>query len=438
MLMFLPYELLTLVVLARAVPAFPRMSPLATEYDGQDLLLPEIDPPVNATATISIGQTSEGALETPSDDLNIIPDECLENPRLCGGRERPELPTATGFEDTDVVRTIVGPTTPTNVVRTSSVPQVINVETNTVNRAGATTAARVEPIATPSSAAGGLELEENQAGANVVTQDTSGPSTTTPKEHAGSPAGDIPSRVVLSDAQQAQPAQQTQQTQQNSLLSDIVSRLGQTQSIAQPTATDARPTATDAQPPRPDAQPTGLDAQPAPSLSRGTGDSGEGSTVNSTGDSAVDTVPQTDGDGNSITPGPGMPSATGSTTPGAVPNSITLGSAIITLTPGVSTTIGPSSDQTLVAITTNPAGSTLVTISSSGVAVTATVSAVPTTVTLPKTGFEASITDVARPGVVTSRLSTTSSTAMAVGNKRNEVGWWTSAMLGVVGLALGF
>ncbi|EUC46122.1 hypothetical protein COCMIDRAFT_93750, partial [Bipolaris oryzae ATCC 44560] len=142
-----------------------------------------------------------------------------------------------------------------------------------------------------------------------------------------------------------------------------------------------------------------------------------------------------------ITPGPGMPSATGSTpTSGAIPNSITLGSAIIALTPGVSTTIGPSSDQTLVAITTNAAGSTLVTISSSGVAVTATVSAVPTTVTLPKTGFEASITNVARPGVVTSSrpLSTTSSKAMAVGNKKSEVGWWTSAMLGVVGLVLGF
>lgn len=409
--MFLPTELLALVVLARAVLAFP-----------------QIDTPVNATATISIGQTSEGALETPSDDLNSIPDECLANPRVCGGRERPELPTATGFDDTDVDRTIVGPSTPTNVVRTSSVPKVINVETNTVVRAGTNTVARVEPAATPSSAAGGLELEENQPDANIVTQDTTGPSAATPKEHAGSPAGDVPSRVVLSDAQQAQEAQQTPQTTQNSLLSDIVSRLGQTQSIVQPTQSDV-------QPPRPDAQPTGLDAQPAPSLSRTTGDSGEDSTVDSTGNSAVDAVPQTDG--NSITPGPGMPSATG-TTPGAIPNSITLGSAVIALTPGVSTTIGPSSDQTLVAITTNAAGSTLVTISSSGVAVTATVSAVPTTVTLPKTGFEASITDVARPGVVTSRLSTTSSTAMAANNKRNEVGWWTGAMLGVVGLVLGF
>lgn len=434
--MFVPSELLTLVVLARAVLAFPRMSLLATGYDGQDLLLPEIDTPVNATATIPIGQTSEGALETPSDDLNSIPDECLANPRACGGRERPELPTATGFDDADVGRTIVGPTTPTDVVRTSSVPTVINIETNTVVRGGTNTVARVEPTATPSSAAGGLELEENQAGANIVTQDTSGPSATTQKEHAGSPVGDDPSRVVLSDAQQAQQAQQTPQTSQNSLLSEIVSRLGQTQSIAQPTQSDAQSPRPDGQPPRPDAQPTGLDAQPAPSLSRGTGDSGEGSTVDSTGDSAVDTVLQTDR--NSITPGPSMPSATGST-PGAIPNSITLGSAIIALTPGVSTTIGPSSDQTLVAITTNAAGSTLVTISSSGVAVTATVSAVPTTVTLPKTGFEASITDVARPGAITtSRLSTTSSTAMAADNKRNEVGWLASAMLGVVGLVLGF
>ena len=70
----------------------------------------------------------------------------------------------------------------------------------------------------------------------------------------------------------------------------------------------------------------------------------------------------------------------------------------VTLTPGLSTTVGPEGDATFIGITTDTTGQTIITISSSGTAITATISDAPAVITLPKTGFEASITDVARAG----------------------------------------
>jgi hypothetical protein len=116
---------------------------------------------------------------------------------------------------------------------------------------------------------------------------------------------------------------------------------------------------------------------------------------------------------------------------------ITLGSATLALTPGLSTTVGSGSDATMVAITTDVADQTFITISSSGTAVTATVSDTPATITLPKTGFDASITEAARPGTwstfrAAEEVAPTSSKGEALG-RRAETCWWVGALLSLVG-----
>ena len=89
--------------------------------------------------------------------------------------------------------------------------------------------------------------------------------------------------------------------------------------------------------------------------------------------------------------------------PGAQPalvvgEPITLGAATLTLSNGLSTTVGTGSAATFVALITKPAGYTVIVVSSSGTAVTATISNAPVTITMPKTGWEASITAAAHFG----------------------------------------
>lgn len=114
---------------------------------------------------------------------------------------------------------------------------------------------------------------------------------------------------------------------------------------------------------------------------------------------------------------------------------ITMGSATLTLTPGLSTTIGSDADAMFIAIATDSARQIIITISSSGTAVTATIVEASATVTLPKTGFEASITDVARPGTLatTAVVGASSSSRGSAQGKRQELGWWTGALLAVMG-----
>lgn len=99
---------------------------------------------------------------------------------------------------------------------------------------------------------------------------------------------------------------------------------------------------------------------------------------------------------------------------------ITLGSVTLIPTPGLSTSLGAGTSATFIAIQTDSASHTIVVISSSGTAITATMTVAPVTVTLSKTGFESSTTDDASRGVPTSLrhvpAATTSSVAAA--NKR--------------------
>jgi hypothetical protein len=119
---------------------------------------------------------------------------------------------------------------------------------------------------------------------------------------------------------------------------------------------------------------------------------------------------------------------------------ITAGSATLTLTPGLSTTVGTGSGATFIGITTNSAGQTLITVSARGTATTATVAIASATLTLSGAGFEASITQVAQPGDYKTSsagraAAATSSKAGAV-DSRMEVNCWMQLLLGILGLGV--
>ncbi|KAF2654168.1 hypothetical protein K491DRAFT_717448 [Lophiostoma macrostomum CBS 122681] len=93
--------------------------------------------------------------------------------------------------------------------------------------------------------------------------------------------------------------------------------------------------------------------------------------------------------------------------------SITLGGTVITLTPGLSTTVGTGTSTTLVDITTNTHGQTIVVVSSSGTAVSATMTQSAITLTSPRTNI-ASVTKAAeRSGSTTTGSESTSTSAEA-------------------------
>lgn len=122
-----------------------------------------------------------------------------------------------------------------------------------------------------------------------------------------------------------------------------------------------------------------------------------------------------------------------------VGDTVTLGSAILTLTPGLSTIIGTGSFTTLVTIQTDNASRTLITVSSSGTAITATITNAPATVTLPRTDFEVAVTSGAGRGVATPRPDVTAMTTTSRGtaNEREAyIGRLSGFMLGILGIVL--
>ncbi|KAH7078199.1 hypothetical protein FB567DRAFT_129429 [Paraphoma chrysanthemicola] len=119
---------------------------------------------------------------------------------------------------------------------------------------------------------------------------------------------------------------------------------------------------------------------------------------------------------------------------------ITAGSATLTLTPGLSTTIGTGNGATFIGIVTNSAGQTLITVSASGTATTATVAIASATLTLSGTGFGASITDVARPGDYkissAGRAAAATSSKAGASNLGVERDTWSHVLLGLVGIGM--
>ena len=308
--------------------------------------------------------------------------------KSCNGRGIPELPTATSWYDTGVDSLLVGAHTQTDVIVTMSRPTIINIETNT--------ATPIDPVATTVRENDASRSESSDKQPTTATQaDTVGLPETF-GQHVGSGTdGRGASNTLVSNSQQ---------TGQTGLLLDVISKLGEMLSSAQESQLASLATDGSGQP-----------------IRRTSSDSG----------SAPPQLP--------VTPDQGLSSGTDTSLQTVISagGTITIGSETLTLTPGLFTTFGPVSDATFLGLATDTNGNRLVTISSSGIAITATVSNAPATVTLPKTGFEASITAAARPGDYATRMGGTSSTSRAVGVGRgSEIGWWTIAVLGVAGIGL--
>ena len=210
----------------------------------------------------------------------------------------------------------------------------------------------------------------------------------------------------------------------NSLLDTIISQIGKAQPVAKPS--QAIPTS----------GASGDYIKQEPQLRPSTDSVGAGQGDSVQGGGAISVQSQ------GAIPETVMPAvtATGPTRDTiAISNQITLGSATLSLTPGLSTIIGTGTDTTLIAIQTDSVSYTIITISSSGTAVTATITDAPATVTLPKTGFEASITDSTGSGVATSytgQVTAATSSKGIADDRRASIDGWPSMMMGLLALAL--
>jgi hypothetical protein len=204
----------------------------------------------------------------------------------------------------------------------------------------------------------------------------------------------------------------------NDLLDAIIERLGATESDAQSPA----PTLSVA-------EASGKHTNHEPQFAASTGSAGVGQ-----GDQAQTgvTIP------GSITQGPvSIASALDRVTNS---NYITVGSVTLTLTPGLSTSLGTGKSATLVAIQTDSASHTIIVISSSGTAITATMTVAPVTVTLSKNSFASSITGDASRGVPTSlhRMPAMTTSSAAAANKREACSSEVSRFVfGILGIVLG-
>lgn len=310
---------------------------------------------------------------------------CVIDPAMCGTNDVEGilgLPAATGWGETDPATDRLVTLTPIETTITTIRPTILNLETNT--------------------AAAGFDLDDATQGSErnngqpfFVTQANTARSSNMPRQTVDNIAGGETSSATGTTPQQ---------TGQNSLLLKIVSQFGGTLSNIQP----ASPT-------------TNSLAQPVAPAS------------NDNGGSSASAQPATTPDSN-------MPSDTNTTpapqvTPVVGTGSLIIGSWTVTLTPGLSINLGGNIYPTVLEMTTDATGNTLVTVSSSGTAVTATVRVALTTMTVAKSGFEASITNSARPSEETAGLATTSSKG-ASADKRSALEWWMGAVLGILGFGI--
>ncbi|KAF2691550.1 hypothetical protein K458DRAFT_285154 [Lentithecium fluviatile CBS 122367] len=133
---------------------------------------------------------------------------------------------------------------------------------------------------------------------------------------------------------------------------------------------------------------------------------------------------------------PSMTAAPGAQPTVALGQSMTLAGTIVTLTPGLSTTVGTGPAATYIEIISDNAGQTMITLSSSGTAVTATVTNAPITITV-ASDFDTSITQAATPGGPessgTGAVASSSSEAGAV-DITYGTNWLVNIAIGIVGL----
>ncbi|EFQ89868.1 hypothetical protein PTT_13731 [Pyrenophora teres f. teres 0-1] len=360
--MFLSPHLLTDHSLSTITTAFPQHVVLANATTTPIYRIP---------ASIASQRYNDPGLVESTWGGPWVLDPCMLSfgPKSCNGRGIPELPTATGWYDTGVNSLLIGAHTQTDVVITTTRPTIINVETNTVER--------TDPVATP------VRGIDAWGGGGSDGQPVTATQADTIPKMPGQPAGNRTEGGVSSTL-----VSTPQPTGQNGLLLDVISVLGETLSSTHESQL-ALPTIDGSSQP---VRPTGSKSDSSPIQSPTT--SGQSSPSGTDTTSLQATVPA-----------------------GGI---VTIGSETLSLTPGLSTTVGPVNDVTFLGLATDKTGNTLVTISSSGTAITATVSNAPATVTLPRTGFEASVTAAARPGDYATRTGGTPSPGKSIGAGRRS------------------
>lgn len=413
-------------------------------------------PSVGGTSTIvpnpftsgdnnDIGAPAPTTTEPPSDSQPTeepYPCDLPDPPDWCNPPDfvQPDLPTATGWDDwgewnndgisggggQDVAPTTtwLRPIEQTPDLITTNTPTIIEIRTSVEPSATKTTHGGISPEASTSEPAGdGRTEKQEKPGKSSAEQDmpqTGGlggvkTSQVRPAESTnGQPAPAQPSADSRPNTvdDHVSASQRTASTG-NSLLDTIIDRLGKAQPGAQPTS-GARPTA--------GVPGERIDQEPQAEPPTSTARLGQNGSVQSGG---LLSGPVTPGTTNTATPQDSL----------AVDNTITLGSATLSLTPGLSIIVGTGTDTTLIAIQTDSASHTIITISSSGTAITATITNAPATVTLPKSGWDASITGEGGRGVRSTRVAVTAVSTSSKGGanaRRANVGGLTGLIIGVL------
>ncbi len=342
-------------------------------------------PTISSATEISEPPDAVATLVRVDEDPRVDPCETSFDPSSCnavGGI--PFLPSATGWEETDPATDRLVTLTPTKTTVTTIQPTILDLETNIVIW-------------------GADDSTQESGGNNGQPSLITGPNTVS--------SADIPGQTednIVGGDDTSATGLTPQQTGQNSLLLAIVSQIGGAPSVVQPT------------------QPASL-------------------ATDSLGQPVVPT--NNEGGGNSATaqpattPSSGMPSSTNiasppQTTPAVGVGSFVYGSSTLTLTPGLNTNIGSNFFPTFVELTTDAKGNTLVTVFSDGTAVTATVRVTSTTMTIPISGYEASMADSTGPAEQTGSLATISSEGAGAETRSTELEWLAGAILGILGFGV--
>lgn len=411
--MFLPPELLTILFLACGCSAELRE---CVDIDSLSIFLTSdiaagLEAATNGTVlNASPAQSPEPTLPpepTQAPDPTFAPEDEFAPPweDPCSTESCwpinfiPDLPTATGWEEDDnnfiaAPTGAVIPEEPPTVV-TIRTPTVIGLQTGTVP---AVTNVPAQTKTPDNAAQPGQKPDDGTNNPSMNSPGVNNPGADNPTEQVSSPgskpgpaqAPAQPSGVKADNALQNTLPAAAQPPTNNDLLFSIISRMGSSLPSVQPAATAS-----------------GNNDQRIPAQAQ---------------------ITPASNNHNAITTQPSL--ALGAT--------LTIGSATVTLTPGLSTTVGQG---TSIGITTDTQGQTLITVASSGTAVTATVTDAPATMTVPKNEFAASITAAARPGSAmgsgANRAVASSSSTAGGGSVTvtvGEVGWWMRGVLGVLGV----
>ncbi|KAL1796798.1 hypothetical protein ACET3X_005338 [Alternaria dauci] len=318
--MFLPSELLTLFFLANGAAAVPQLSslPNVTETAPSEQAIVSI--PTEPAGTVDAAATDgvhldrgDGLVELDPCHPAVTDQCCVIDPAACNEGTivgvTPALPTATGWGETDPATDRLVTLITTETTFTTVRPTILNIETNMVEDGLA--------LGDATRASG----DNNVQSFSVTAANTVRSSNTAGQSGDNTLGGDAPSVTGTT----------SQQTGQNSLLLNIVSQLGGAPSNSQP----AFPTANSL----------------GQTIALTSDDNGEG------GASAQPATPP-----NSDVLRATNKASSPQVTPTVGTGYLTVeGSWIVTLTPGLSINLGGNIHPTMLEMTTDATGNTLVT-----------------------------------------------------------------------------